>query len=137
MNFETAETVTRWVGLSQLVQVPVTAFLGSEKGLGLAREIGKMPPLVSAIVRVVSGSFVVMLVMLAVLVALYPADVLRTHLGSALAGFLGVLLLARLGVQLYYGRHWPPRLRFWHILMCFVIFVQGAGNLFVWAISSP
>jgi hypothetical protein len=137
MTFETAETAARWLGISQFIQVPVTAFLASEKGLGLASEFGKLPPLVSAIVRVLGASIVVTLVTLGGLIALYPADVLRTHFGSAVAGYLGALFIARLAVQVYYGRYWPARHRPWHLFMCLIFAVQGPGYLLLWAVSSP
>ena len=129
----TAETTLKVLGLSQLIQAPATAMLASDRVLGLRREIERLSPINGAIVRVLGGAVVVVLVALGLLVAIYPADVVRTDFGRALTLFLGAFWTTRFLLQIWYGRRWPARAQAWHYLLLIVFLLQGPGYLLAWA----
>jgi hypothetical protein len=133
----TAETTLKVLGLSQLIQAPVTAILASDRVLGLRREIERLSPINGAIVRVLGGAVVVVLVALGLLVAIFPTDVARTDFGRALTVFLGAFWTARFLLQMWYGRRWPARAQAWHRFLLIVFLLQGPGYLLAWVEAAP
>jgi len=105
--------------------------LAGDRVLGLRSELARLSPINGAIVRVLGGASVIVLVASGALVATYPHDAIWTSLGRALLSFLGAFWTARFGLQLYYGRFWPLRVRRWHYFLCIVFFLQGPGYLLV------
>jgi hypothetical protein len=123
--------VAAWL---HLCQVPGTWFVG-KRIVGIADELPRLSPLVSAIVMVLGLAVVTVLVGVGVLVGTHPHDVLGTSFGLALCAFLGVFWGVRLAIQFwyYFGFAWPRTLsaRVAHLAMVGIFAAQAVCYLVV------
>lgn len=120
----------RLIGISHLLQPPLTWFLASPRGLDLRGEVNARSPLAAGVVHNMAVAAVVLPTALGVLLALYPAATLCSGPARA-AGFLVAGFWCwRLYRQLFVlGSAWPstgPAAGI-HRMLLAIFTMQGPG----------
>jgi hypothetical protein len=129
------EEAVRWIGLSHLLQPPLTALLASPRGLDLRRALDARSALAAAVAHNMAVASVALPTTLGLLLALRPADVFQ----AGTARDLSLLLTAFWSWRLYrqvraLGPTWPRSLRSLHVLLLGIFLAQGPvlGGLLWW-----
>lgn len=118
--------VVRWIGLSHLLQPPLTFLLASSRGLDLRRAVVPQSPLAAAVVHNMAVASVALPTALGLLVASRPADVFRAGTSRDLALLLAAFWSWRLYRQLRaLGPSWPRPLHTVHGLLLGIFLAQG------------
>ena len=118
--------VVRWIGLSHLLQPPLTLLLASPRGLDLRRSLICQSPLGAAVAQNMAFASVALPTTLGLLLALRPEDVFQSGTARDLASLLAVFWSWRLYRQLRaLGPSWPRSQRALHHLLTTIFLAQG------------
>jgi hypothetical protein len=118
--------LVRWIGLSHLLQPPLTLLLASSRGLDLRRSLVCHSPLAAAVAHNMAVASVALPTTLGLLLALRPGDVFRPGTARDLALLLAVFWSWRLYRQARaLGPSWPRPLSILHGLLLGIFLVQG------------
>ena len=121
----------RWVGISHLLQPPLTVLLAAPGGVDLRSALVAKTALAAEVLHNMAIASVCLPTLLGVLLACYPADVLRPGAAHAFAALVSIFWCWRLYRQLIVlGSLWPKSGRFAAILnplLALIFMVQGPG----------
>jgi hypothetical protein len=118
--------LVRWIGLSHLLQPPLTLVLASARGLDLRRALICQSPLAAAVAQNMAVASVALPTTLGLLIALHPDAVFRAGPARELALLLAAFWSWRLFRQLHaLGPHWPRPRRPLQALLLVIFLVQG------------
>jgi hypothetical protein len=121
--------VIRWIGISHVLQLPLTLFLASPRGLDLRRRLTPDGPLGEAVIRNMAVASVMLPTGLGLLLALHAQDAIRPGLARMLGALLSAFWCFRLHRQLFVlHKAWPRRpRRIAHLdwLLALIFVVQG------------
>lgn len=121
-----ASEVVRWIGLSHLLQPPLTLLLASSWGLDLRRSLVSESRLAAAVAHNMAVASVALPTTLGLLLALRPEDVFRAGTARDLALSLAVFWSWRLYRQARaLGPSWPRPLRALHGVLLGIFWAQG------------
>jgi hypothetical protein len=121
-----ATEVVRWIGLSHLLQPPLTLLLASPRGLDLRRSLVTASGLPAAVAHNMAVASVALPTTLGLLLALRPDDVFRVGTARDLALLLAAFWSWRLYRQVRaLGPSWPRPLRNLHGLLLGIFLAQG------------
>ncbi|HEX9620846.1 MAG TPA: hypothetical protein VF989_11975 [Polyangiaceae bacterium] len=125
----TSVDVIRWIGISHLLQPPLTAFLASPRGLDLRRKLKPDSPLGTAVIENMAIASIVLPTALGLLLALHAEAAVRDGPARTLAWLLAAFWCFRLYRQLFVlHQTWPrepPRVAHLRGLLGLIFFVQG------------
>jgi hypothetical protein len=125
------QDLIRAIGISHLLQPPLTLFLASDRGLGLRAALTSRTALGSQVLHNMAFASVCLPTALGLVLALYPAEVTRAGAARALALLVASFWSWRLYRQLFALRPlWPKGSQLGQALnaILIVIFaVQGPG----------
>ena len=121
-----ATEIVRWIGLSHLLQPPLTLLLASSRGLDLRRGLVCQSRLAAAVAHNMAVASVALPTTLGLLLALRAEDVLRAGTTRDLALLLAAFWSWRLYRQVRaLGPSWPRPLRSVHGLLLGIFLAQG------------
>jgi len=116
----------RWIGLSHLLQPPLTLLLASSRGLDLRRSLICQSPLATAVAQNMAFASVALPTTLGLLIALHPDSVFHSGAARELTVLLAIFWTWRLFRQVHaLGPHWPRARRRLHALLLMIFVVQG------------
>lgn len=122
----TATDLVRWIGLSHLLQPPLTLLLASSRGLDLKRSLVCPSGLAAAVAHNMAVASVALPTTLGLLLALRPEDVFRAGTARDLALVLAAFWSWRLYRQVRaLGPSWPRPLRALHGVLLGIFLAQG------------
>jgi hypothetical protein len=129
--------VAAWL---HLFQIPGVLLLDRHV-VRVGDELFKLTELARGMVMVITSFVIAVLLALGILIGSFSSEVLCSQFGKALAGFLGLFWLARLGVQLWYYHVLPwPQTR-WamrvHYVLVAVFSVQSVSYLAAVVLAHP
>jgi hypothetical protein len=120
----------RMIGVSHLLQPPLTLLLASPRGLDLRGALSASSPLATGVLHNMAAASVALPTSLGLLLAAYPAEVLRPGVGRALGLLVASFWCWRLYRQLLpLGRLWPTHgaaARLHYVLLA-IFAAQGPG----------
>ena len=126
----TLEVLVRTIGISHLLQPPLTLVLS--RTLGLRDAFSQLAELPRRMAVVMGMTCVALPTGMGVLIAAYAAGVFRPGLPETLCVLAGVFWTLRLLVQVFwYSALFPRDARHWHWILCLIFAVQGPGLLVV------
>jgi hypothetical protein len=121
----------RVIGISHLLQLPLTLLLASARGLDLRAALAPRTPFGAQILQNMAIAAVCLPTALGVLLALYPAEALRPGVGRGMAVLIAAFWCWRLYRQLFVlGPSWPKageRAAVLHPLLVAIFAAQGPG----------
>jgi hypothetical protein len=121
-----ASELVRWIGLSHLLQPPLTLLLASSRGLDLRRSLVTQSALAAAVAHNMAVASVALPTALGLLLALRADDALRDGTTRDLALLLAAFWSWRLYRQVRaLGPTWPRPLRSLHALLLAIFLAQG------------
>lgn len=121
-----ASELVRCIGLSHLLQPPLTWLLASSRGLDLGRSLVARSGLATAVAHNMAVASVALPTTLGLLLALRPHDVFRAGTARDLALLLAAFWSWRLYRQVgALGPSWPRPLRALHGLLVAIFLAQG------------
>lgn len=121
-----ASELVRWIGVSHLLQPPLTLLLASPRGLDLRRALLPPSPLAAAVTHNMAVASVALPTTLGLLLTRRAGDVFHAGTARDLALLLAAFWSWRLFRQLRaLSPHWPRRLRALHGLLLAIFVVQG------------
>ena len=125
----TPTDAVRVIGLTHLLQPPLTLLLASERGLRLRAELATPNPLGAAVLQNMAFAAVALPTSLGVLLAYHAAEALRAGAAQSLAGLLALFWCWRLVRQVTVLRAaWPrrqPLNRWLERALIGIFFIQG------------
>lgn len=127
----TAPELIRIIGLSHLLQPPLTLLLSSPRGIDLRAHLVPATPLAAKVLANMAVASVALPTALGILLALYPSPALEAGPARALAVLVSSFWCWRLYRQLFaLGPLWPPAAgtgRWMNALLSLIFAVQGPG----------
>ena len=118
--------VIRFIGLSHLLQPPLTLLLASARGVGLRTAITPHTPFAAEVMTNMAFASVALPTALGCLLASYPADALQPGPARALGLLLAAFWSWRLYRQLFaLGPRWPSSSCRVHRLLTLIFIAQG------------
>jgi hypothetical protein len=121
-----ATELVRWIGLSHLLQPPLTLLLASSRGLDLRRSLVTQSPMAAAVAQNMAFASVALPTALGLLLALRADDAFHAGAARDLALLLAAFWSWRLYRQLRaLGPSWPRPLRSLHGLLLGIFLAQG------------
>jgi protein-S-isoprenylcysteine O-methyltransferase Ste14 len=125
----TSTDLVSWIGLSHLLQPPLTAFLASARGLDLASELSGRTPIAAEVLYNMGFASVVLPTALGLIVAVHAEEVSRPGAARTVAVLAASFWTWRLYRQMRaLEPRWPtaPRLvARSNLLLKLIFFVQG------------
>jgi hypothetical protein len=126
-----APELIRIIGVSHLLQPPLTLLLSGSKGIDLRAQLVPSTPLASEVLTNMAAASVLLPTTLGVLLACYPTLALEPGPARALGALLSAFWCWRLYRQLFVlGPLWPRaagRGAWLNALLTLIFFVQGPG----------
>lgn len=121
-----AAELVRWIGLSHLLQPPLTLLLASPRGLDLRRQLVARSPLAAAVAHNMAVASVALPTALGLLLALRPDAAFRSGSARDLALLLATFWTWRLYRQVrVLGSSWPRSHRSLHHVLLAIFLAQG------------
>jgi hypothetical protein len=121
----------RIIGISHLLQPPLTLLMASARGLDLRAVLAPKTPFGAQILQNMAVAAVCLPTALGLLLALHPAEALRPGVGRSIAMLLSAFWCWRLYRQLFVlGPSWPKagaRAAGLHPLLVAIFAAQGPG----------
>ena len=127
----TQTDLIRWIGISHLLQPPLTALLAAPSGMDLRSALVPKTHLAAEVLHNMAIASVCLPTLLGVLLACYPAEVLRPGAAHSLAALVSIFWCWRLYRQLIVLRPlWPTSgqgVAMLNPLLVLIFVVQGPG----------